>query len=29
MSSTDYAKFARETMEKERKLLEKLGLTKK
>ena len=29
MSSDDYAKFARETMEKERKLLEKLGLTKK
>ena len=29
MSSTDYAKFARDTMEKERKLLEKLGLTKK
>jgi tripartite-type tricarboxylate transporter receptor subunit TctC len=29
MSSADYARFARETMEKERKLLEKLGLTKK
>jgi len=29
MSSEDYAKFARETLEKERKLLEKLGLTKK
>lgn len=29
MSSEDYARFARETMEKERKLLEKLGLTKK
>ena len=29
MSSGDYAKFARETMEKERKLLEKLGLTRK
>lgn len=29
MSSEDYAKFARETTEKERKLLEKLGLTKK